>query len=52
MKFKIGELFSGPGGLSLGAINAKIPGNKSFKISHGWASDYDKDSCETYKKTL
>ena len=52
MKFKIGELFSGPGGLSHGAINAKIPGNKSFKISHGWASDYDKDSCETYKKNI
>lgn len=52
MNFKIGELFSGPGGLSLGAINAKITGNKSFKISHGWASDYDKNSCETYKKNI
>ena len=52
MNFKIGELFSGPGGLSLGATNAKIPGNKSFKISHGWASDYDESSCETYKRNI
>jgi DNA (cytosine-5)-methyltransferase 1 len=52
MKFKIGELFSGPGGLSLGALNAKVPYNNAYSISHCWASDYDKDSCETYKKNI
>ena len=40
-KLKYGEMFSGPGGLSLGA---KFTSNKSkyFEIIHLWATDYDK----------
>lgn len=47
MKFKLGELFCGPGGLAWGAMNAKIIDPK-FRIVHQWANDYDKDTCETY----
>lgn len=45
--YKLGELFCGPGGIAWGAINASI-NNKSFKISHEWATDYDYDTCQTY----
>lgn len=51
--FRLGELFSGPGGLGWGAKNAKvITQDKNFQISHQWAVDYDYDSCETYKQNL
>lgn len=49
MQFKLGELFCGPGGLAWGAINASI---ENFKIVHQWANDYDKDTCETYRKNI
>ena len=50
MKFKLGELFCGPGGLSFGATSARVKNNnkEKFIVDHGWASDYDLDSCETY----
>ena len=47
LKFKLGELFCGPGGLGLGA---KLASNAS--VRHQWASDYDKDSCLTYEKNI
>ncbi len=47
--FKIGELFSGPGGMALGAEKAQY---KSYKMSHIWACDYHKDSCETFRKNI
>lgn len=47
MKFRLGELFCGPGGLACGAVNAKIE-NKDFKIVHTWANDFDRDTCNTY----
>jgi DNA (cytosine-5)-methyltransferase 1 len=53
MKFRLGELFSGPGGLGLGAKTAIIKINeKIFSIEHQWAIDYDQDSCETYKQNI
>lgn len=45
--FRLGELFCGPGGLAYGAVTASIE-DKSFKIVHEWATDYDKDTCNTY----
>lgn len=51
MIFKLGELFCGPGGLAYGAINAKIS-NPDFRIVHCWATDYDKDTCDTYKENI
>ena len=54
MRFKLGELFSGPGGLGLGAMNAQVSGKnkKKFCVEHGWSSDYDKDSCLTYAHNI
>ncbi len=39
-KFRLGELFCGPGGLALAAVTAKIS-NPEYKIVHQWANDYD-----------
>lgn len=51
MIFRMGELFCGPGGLALGALNAVSESEQGevYKIHHQWANDYDKDSCETYR---
>lgn len=48
MVFKLGELFCGPGGLGYAAKTASI-GAKEYRIKHAWATDYDKDTCNTYK---
>ena len=53
IKLKYGELFCGPGGMGLGAKKAKVIHNGSiYKIEHEWASDYDKNSCSTYKHNV
>ena len=53
MKFKLGELFCGPGGLALGAMKSKIKkDNEVFSISHAWSNDFDQDTCETYIKNI
>lgn len=49
MEFRLGELFSGPGGLALGAFSASVKKKgETFRITHGWASDYDPDTELTY----
>ena len=49
MEYRLGELFSGPGGLALGAFSATVRSKgETYKMVHGWASDYDADTCETY----
>ena len=50
---KIGELFCGPGGGGLGASMSKLllP-NKTIRMRHIWATDYDEDSCNTYKQNI
>lgn len=51
--FRLGELFSGPGGIALGAKQSKIEGNgKLYSIAHGWATDYDRDTCDTFKANI
>lgn len=47
MKYKLGELFCGPGGIAYGALNAHSADGK-YSIVHEWANDYDKDTCATY----
>lgn len=49
MIFKLGELFSGPGGIGKGAQLARVGENR---IEHEWATDFDKDTCTTYEKNL
>lgn len=51
MIYNLGELFCGPGGIAWGALHADIS-NKDFGIVHQWANDYDKDTCETYRKNI
>jgi DNA (cytosine-5)-methyltransferase 1 len=51
--YRLGELFSGPGGIALGAKYARIQVNGcTHAISHAWAVDYDKDTCETYRRNI
>lgn len=51
--FRYGELFSGPGGLALGALRSRLEhGKHVYEIEHEWASDYDEDSCRTYIRNL
>lgn len=48
--FRLGELFSGSGGIGLAATKARIETDQGFcSINNSWATDYDKDSCETYR---
>lgn len=47
--FRMGELFSGPGGLGIGAALAQSRGGK---IAHQWATDYDADTCRTYASNI
>ena len=50
---KYGELFCGPGGMSLGAKTAHVESKGNiYKIKHEWACDSDKNSCLTYKKNV
>lgn len=51
MRFRLGELFCGPGGIAWGAMNAKIA-DARFSIVHQWANDYDKDTCDTYRHNI
>lgn len=50
-KFRMGELFCGPGGLACGALHA-ISDDGQFGIEHAWANDYDEDTCKTYTKNI
>lgn len=49
-KFKLGELFCGPGGMALGAKLAKtiVKDGQKFSISHIWGVDKDPAAIETY----
>ena len=51
MEFKLGELFCGPGGIAWGATQSTIE-NEDFKIKHEWATDYDANTCETYRSNI
>lgn len=53
MDFRLGELFSGPGGMALGAISAQVKkGKTKYRITHEWANDYDLDTCKTYAHNI
>lgn len=51
MPFRLGELFCGPGGIAYGAITANV-GLEEYSIVHQWASDYDEDTCNTYRHNI
>lgn len=51
--YKLGEFFCGPGGIAVGAKKSKFSiDQKKFEIIPTWASDYDKDTCETYARNI
>lgn len=50
-KFRLGELFCGPGGLAFAATTAEIS-DPEYKIIHIWANDYDADTCNTYRLNI
>lgn len=53
ISFRLGELFSGPGGLAFGAIKSELQYKKArYKIEHVWSNDYDDDSCKTYARNI
>ncbi len=54
MRFKLGELFSGPGGIGYAAMmaNAISSDGEEYSIKHVWATDYDKDTCDTYANNI
>ncbi|PEJ58836.1 DNA (cytosine-5-)-methyltransferase [Bacillus sp. AFS002410] len=54
MIFEKGELFCGPGGLTLGAKLAEVKDSEGniFKVNHKWAVDYDEDTCETFRHNI
>ncbi|MFC2040737.1 DNA cytosine methyltransferase [Chloroflexota bacterium] len=53
MKFRLGELFSGPGGIALGAKKATLTvGTEVYSIIPTWANDNDPDTCKTYRQNI
>jgi DNA (cytosine-5)-methyltransferase 1 len=53
-KIILGELFSGPGGIALGAelANQSIADFTDIRLVHGWAIDYHAETIETYRKNI
>ena len=53
VSYRLGELFSGPGGIGLGAKFASfVTDSHKHSIVHAWATDFDADTCDTYRKNL
>lgn len=53
IKFKLAELFSGPGGLALGAIRSFAENESAiYGIEPFWSNDYDADTCKTYARNI
>lgn len=53
MNFRLGELFCGPGGIAIGARDsAFLYEEEQWSISHEWANDFDKDTCQTYANNI
>ncbi|MFB3978453.1 DNA cytosine methyltransferase [Microbacterium proteolyticum] len=51
LSFRMGELFSGPGGMALGARRA-AKAVDGVELTHSWANDYDLDTCKTYRRNI
>ena len=54
MKYKLAELFCGPGGLGSAAKKSivKTKSGNVFSIDPVWANDIDRDTCDTYLKNI
>ncbi|MET4096805.1 DNA (cytosine-5-)-methyltransferase [Arthrobacter sp. UYCu712] len=49
--YRMGEMFSGPGGMALGARLA-AHAVEGVELQHAWANDYDSDTCKTYRRNI
>ncbi len=49
LRYQIDELFSGAGGMALGAKNAQ---NERAGFDLAWANDMDEDACKTFRMNL
>ena len=49
VEYRVGELFAGAGGMALGVRRARIRENGFI---HAWATDKDRDACQTLKSNL
>ncbi|MDA8619851.1 DNA cytosine methyltransferase [Luminiphilus sp.] len=51
--FKVGELYSGPGGVGMGAAQAEvIKDGHRYSTAPVWVNDFDSDSCETWERNV
>lgn len=51
--FRLGELFCGPGGIGVGSSLVEVKkDNIVYGIQHAWSTDYDSDSCMTYRHNI
>jgi DNA (cytosine-5)-methyltransferase 1 len=50
---RLGELFSGPGGMGFGASQASLMvGDQQVGFKHAWANDIEADACRTYLRNI
>lgn len=53
MEFRLGELFSGPGGLGWGVFKARVSAKgQVWSVRHAWINDIDADACRTYARNI
>lgn len=53
IRFKLAELFSGPGGLALGALRSFAENDREiYGIEPVWSNDFDADTCKTYARNI
>ncbi len=54
LRFRVGELFCGPGGLAIGARQATdfLSLDHDVSLEHVWANDTDPDTCRTYLRNV
>jgi DNA (cytosine-5)-methyltransferase 1 len=51
--FTVGEMYSGPGGIGTALSKTRLHSRGlDFSFEHVWATDYDPDTCRTYKNNL
>jgi len=53
-KLRIGELFCGPGGISVGAelANRSLGSKVGLRFSHAWAVDYHEETTQTFLRNI
>lgn len=51
--FSVGEMYSGPGGIGMALLQTRLENrDATLDFCHSWATDYDPDTCRTYKNNV